>query len=352
MILTIVAILVVFQAMQTLPLRNIEKETANDDSTRLSSSSHYHNQNQNQTVNHPSETIHKMPASPNAYVFMLWRCQPEPNSPQQPYYRGYLSNICIASVLLRRFGSTADILLVVQLSANSTQSTLHPDEINLLRRCDVSLRYLPKESSSLRDGETNYNNTFATMFHKFHVYSLVEYEKIFYLDSDILPINNLDYMFDMMDEPATGTVKAITIGGLFQPANGGFFLIRPNITDYQEIQRIILKQGARLGEQESFDPVYGWGHKMGPMDQWETNHPRTKGVMWNFVSCCLWFPTKRSHDVALTLFTLLLFYYHYNNKIVGRPWRSGLFVLLHKVRVEKCDANSVSQDSNLWTVVK
>jgi alpha-N-acetylglucosamine transferase len=306
-ILKAVAILVVFQATQTLQIiirNNNDHATTANETTQQSAS-----------IRSTSPS-----SSPNAYVFMLWRCQPEqqqqqsapPNNYDFDSYRGYLVNVCIASILLRRHGSTADILLVVQLSAknSTTQSTLNSDELDLLKRSGVSLRYLlPKEESSSMSSSYN---SFATMFHKFHIYSFVEYEKIFYLDSDILPLNNLDYMFDMMDggdqsttSAATSTsststaVKAITIGGVFQPANGGFFLIRPNMTDYRQIRRMIEQRGATLGDKESFDPVYGWGHKIVPTDQWETNHPRTKGDLWNFVS-------KKSEYNTIQYNTMLL----------------------------------------------
>jgi hypothetical protein len=56
-----------------------------------------------------------------------------------------------------------------------------------------------------------------------------------------------------------------------EPANGGFAVVKPNATVYQDMQRIIEEQGNKLGIIELFDPTIGWGHKIEPPDNWETN---------------------------------------------------------------------------------
>jgi hypothetical protein len=219
--------------------------------------------------------LDKQPSSPYAYVFMLWRFDP---SDPDGAYRGYIANLLIAAKLLRKHGSKADILAIFQLSHDSTYFQLPSEyEQMLSTTLNIQVRYLPKETATQAK-----LNVGGSMFTKFYVYSMTEYQRVLYLDCDILPLANLDYLFDLSMQ---GVLKPnVLISGVYQPANGGFFLIEPNTRRYEEIQRILQSKGERLGDKEIFDPVQGWGHRIEPPDQWETNHPRTHGTSWIFVS--------------------------------------------------------------------
>jgi hypothetical protein len=215
-----------------------------------------------------------IPSSPYAYVFMLWRFDP---SDPGGSYRGYIANLLIAAKLLRKHGSKADIIAILQLSHYSTHFQLPSEYEQMLSTLNIQVRYLPKETATQVK-----LNVGGSMFTKFHVYSMTEYQRVLYLDSDILPLANLDYLFDLSMQ---GVLKPnVLISGVYQPANGGFFLIEPNARRYEDIQRILQSKGERLGDKALFDPVQGWGHRIEPPDRWETNHPRTHGTSWTFVS--------------------------------------------------------------------
>lgn len=368
-----------------------------------------------------------------AYVFMLWRINPtkdtyrdhttrnstkgtDTNLNDDDYYGYYVLNVVLACKLLKQhFESNADILLFLQYSYtsddenrtsggsndNTDKNDNHlPKELEqLLSKAkelyQLQVRYLPNETLIQSQW-----NTMGTMFHKFYVYNLTDYDRIFYMDCDVLPLSNLDYLMELsyMGEAATkqqhheeaaarngrgrrtdifeksisartdgenihndsetthdaeddnryddgdekqrgGKSKLlfylqpnVIISGVFQPSNGGFFIIKPNQTIYEDIQQRIQPYGKHLGDVLYFDKHSGWyqyektyqhhyrnylnknstggtvGHdhdngiqggstllqktsivSISPplIDRsiyWETNHPRTHGTLWNFVS--------------------------------------------------------------------
>jgi alpha-N-acetylglucosamine transferase len=74
---------------------------------------------------------------------------------------------------------------------------------------------LPKESATQAK-----LNVGGSMFTNFHVYSMTEHQRVLYLDSDILPMANLDYLFALS---MRGVLKPnFLISGVYQLANGGF----------------------------------------------------------------------------------------------------------------------------------
>jgi hypothetical protein len=63
------------------------------------------------------------------------------------------------------------------------------------------------------------------------------YERIIYLDSDMLLVNNLDYFFDMS---VSGILQSnIVMAQRFIPAGGNFLLLKPNSSRYQQIMNLI-----------------------------------------------------------------------------------------------------------------
>lgn len=85
---------------------------------------------------------------------------------------------------------------------------------------------------------------------KFRILTLTEYSRVMFLDYDIYPKCNLDYLFDLSDPllpaPHNGTKKFqlkenVILSFKTEPANAGFFILKPNATDYNHVQEIIKK---------------------------------------------------------------------------------------------------------------
>jgi len=106
------------------------------------------------------------------------------------------------------------------------------------------------------------------MMEKFRILKLTEYSRVMYLDYDVMPTCNLDYMFELSDPLPESTTsfrlkENVILAYRSEPSSGGFFLVKPNSTDYDDIQRIIHEKETR-----SWNQSFGWGHVITPPDYW------------------------------------------------------------------------------------
>jgi hypothetical protein len=176
-----------------------------------------------------------------AYAFLVSGCHPDNGGA----YRGFLYNIVVAVQQLRDLGSVADFVLFVQMSsASPSSSRLPPDEQDLLlQHLHIQVHYLPRMRSSIH--ETFY----AMVQEKFRVLQLTQYHRVLFLDGDILPLCNLDYMFALSEEQKDSGDYKNNVVRLFkenvilaeqsEAANAGFFLLTPNQDDWTKLQQVI-----------------------------------------------------------------------------------------------------------------
>lgn len=209
------------------------------------------------------------PESRFAYVFAIWRVDPAKSN-----YKGYLASLLVNARLLRKLKTNADIVAVFKIHLDSTYEELPPEETALLEGMGVKIHYLPKQE------DDRHWNIYATMFHKFTIFSLTQYKYVLYLDCDLMVMNNLDYLMEMAEE---GTLKNnVMLASNREPSNGGFLIVQPNQSHYDNIQRIIAAQGPKLGKGKEWDEVIGWGHTIREPDFWQTNIRGTQGTRWSF----------------------------------------------------------------------
>jgi hypothetical protein len=206
--------------------------------------------------------------SPFAYAFLVSGCHPE-----KPAYRYFLYSVLVATRLLRETGSTADIVIFFQLGYSSSHETLPEDDIRLLHGCNITeIHYIPKSASE---------SYYRSQFDKFRILGLTKYRRVLFLDADVMPVSNLDYIFHLSD---AGILKEnLVMAGPLAPANGGFFLVSPGQNELEELNSI-LETRERLGRGKGiaqFDPIQGWGHAIAEPDYWITR-TQTKGQIWNF----------------------------------------------------------------------
>jgi alpha-N-acetylglucosamine transferase len=207
-----------------------------------------------------------------AYAYLIASCNPD--HPQG--YRGLLYGILVNAQILQNWGSTADIVLMVQMAHDSRLDTL-PDEdvLKLKAYSRIVIRYLPKP----RIAPTFYE----VQFEKFRILDLFQYRRVLFMDADVMPLCNLDYLFNLSD---AGFFKEnMVVAGNNEPANGGFMMLRPGIGEYRHLRSIVETRDANIlasSADLSFDPVLGWGHIIQPPDQWRTRYNRLTGTYWNF----------------------------------------------------------------------
>jgi hypothetical protein len=112
------------------------------------------------------------------------------------------------------------------------------------------------------------------------------------MDADVLPLGNLDYLFHKSDnklgEPSIR--PNMILAGSLEPANGGFFMIEPNLRALGEITETVKNRvdrarqinatDAQSWKVKQFDPLIGWGHTILSPDRWESN--KKYGRNWTF----------------------------------------------------------------------
>eukprot|EP00934_Nitzschia_sp_Nitz4_P003015 Nitzschia sp. Nitz4//scaffold7_size249615//43974//45487//NITZ4_001148-RA/size249615-augustus-gene-0.1-mRNA-1//1//CDS//3329558355//3005//frame0 len=209
-----------------------------------------------------------------AYVYLIGGCQQE-----NPNYRGFLYNVMASKHRLQQLGSQADVVLMIQMSVHTNETTLPNHEVELLNAMDIKLRYLPKYAAPAHE------NFYALMLEKFRILQLTEYSRAMYLDGDVLPECNLDYLFDL-SEPEMGEPllkENVLIGYKNEPSHGGIFMYQPDMSDYERLQLVI-----RAKERKAlhlpyphWDAVEGWGHKIEAPDEWRSPSGKS-GTNWTW----------------------------------------------------------------------
>ncbi len=205
-----------------------------------------------------------------AYVFLIAGCNPD-----EPSYRGYIYNVAIAKELLsKQFGSSNDVIVMIRMHLHSKYETLPYEDEHILTKVGIIVKYIPKP--------TKVDNFHTAMMDKFRILEFLHYTRILYLDADIMPLNNLDYMFELsVDSKSTNNESSVfeeNVGIAYnnEPVSGGFFMLTPKESDYERIKKIIANNEQHGGD---FDQIIGWGHRM--TEEWESL-TGPQGTKWDF----------------------------------------------------------------------
>lgn len=217
------------------------------------------------------------PCSPYAYAFVLGGIHED-----RPAYKGFLYDILISASLLRKLGSTADVWVWAQLSANSTLSTVLPKEDKRL------FQALNIHVELLETPEPEYDSFAHIVYEKFRPLQMTQYRRVMFLDADAIPLVNLDYLFHLSD-PLHKTTPTILRPNLImasrgEPVNAGLFILEPKQGDFERVQAIVAAQRvkAKLLPYPHFDFRVGWGfHMKNEGDYWESISGEKKN-RWRF----------------------------------------------------------------------
>ncbi len=232
--------------------------------------------------------------SPFAYAFVIGGCDPE----KPPTYQNYLFNIAIATKMLREVNSTADVVALFQMGQDMPAGASLPQrDLQLLHALGVYVYYIPQQT-------TGRQSFYRTQLDKFRILGLTQYERILFMDGDVLPLGNLDLLFELS---MNGTLQEnVVMRGLYEPANGGFFLVKPGTLE--DIQRVIewREEMALELPYPHFDPDMGWGHELA--SPWLAQ--KEQGTNWTFLA-------------AFADQGLLYYYTMYHQKSVSFLLRDG-----------------------------
>mmetsp|Transcript_33610 Transcript_33610/g.100194 ORF Transcript_33610/g.100194 Transcript_33610/m.100194 type:complete len:459 (-) Transcript_33610:2288-3664(-) len=222
----------------------------------------------------PSEPSHRRR---HAYAFLMAGCDNDNLA-----YRGYLYNVLVGSDIFQTSGSKADVVVLIRMSAKAKTEKILAEDEHLLRKSGVIIQYLPKSKSKESD------SFYTAMLDKFWILELVQYSRVIFMDSDVIPLCNLDYIFELSDpDPASGQKSVLkenlVLAYKTEPAQGGFFMMKPGAGEFAELQEVIRIREERAKDMPwpPFDEVWGWGHVIVPPDSW-VRIDGPGGTNWTF----------------------------------------------------------------------
>jgi len=235
--------------------------------------------------------------SPYAYAFVIGGIHEDRTA-----YRGFLYCVLVAVHSLRAKGSMADFVLWAQLSPDSkllgatnmneigircrfSKSTFSGEDMRLLAALGIDVRFAEAHAT----GESYAQ----LMYHKFRVLTMTEYRRVIFLDADIMPLANLDYMFHLSDEaggPSNPSKDSalrpnVILATKGEPCNGAMFMVSPGETKanwkiFVDIVERQKEEGLKM-PYPHFDKNRGWGHSFVERgDKWEAI--LRNGTRWLF----------------------------------------------------------------------
>jgi hypothetical protein len=201
----------------------------------------------------------------NAYVFVLAGCDPS-----RPSYLGPLLNILVATYVLKHQFTTsspaADVVVLIQMSFSSTaasQKKLPDYQEDWLQRLGIQLRYLPPPGRTL--------SFYELIAQKLQAFQLIEYDRVMVLDTDVLPLCSLEYVFSLFSG------NDIILHAMYDdPVNAGLFVVSPSRQAYQQLQQIIQQQSPDMSlPPPHWDSNKGWGTSSLKYRLWNDNSTAT-----------------------------------------------------------------------------
>lgn len=161
-------------------------------------------------------------------------------------YRGLLYNILVAVKILRDSGSTADFVVLVHMVDPFAE--LPAEDVRWLTELEIRIIYVPPSPTPV-------NEFFTISVEKFRILDLVEYDRVLYMDADVTPHCNLDYIMDlsMGENPLLEPNFIMSVEGT--PASASFFMLTPGKGFYDRIMRIVVL----AADSYTFRMGPGWG---------------------------------------------------------------------------------------------
>ena len=209
-----------------------------------------------------------------AYAYLIGGC-----SSQTPKYYAYIYNAIVVSRRMKEYGSKADIVVMIQMWGKSDETALPQEDVDMLEDAGVKIVYIPKLAPYMQEV------FYTLMLEKFRILTLTDYSRVLYMDGDVIPTCNLDYLFDL-SEPEDGIEPVLKENLILawkgEPASGGFFMFRPDMDDWAVMQQVIRDREEEILTMEYpwWNATIGWGHQIELPDFWDA--PSSKGNEWTW----------------------------------------------------------------------
>ncbi|KAK8952580.1 UDP-glucuronate:xylan alpha-glucuronosyltransferase 1 [Platanthera zijinensis] len=156
----------------------------------------------------------------------------------------YVCGAIVAARSIRLAGSTRDLVILV----DETISKHHRDG---LEDAGWKVRTIQRirNPKAERDSYNEWN------YSKFRLWQLTDYDKIIFIDADLLILRNIDFLFTMPEITATGNN-----GTLF---NSGVMVVEPSNCTFQMLMdHINVVESYNGGDQGFLNEIFTWWHRI------------------------------------------------------------------------------------------
>ncbi|MFN3850390.1 MAG: glycosyltransferase family 8 protein [Spirosomataceae bacterium] len=165
----------------------------------------------------------------------------------------YLAGVLVLWASLKKCNSQYPFLVLV--SGNVSRRV-----IRRLEKLNIDCKVVPSlKNPHLRDE----NHAFYTVFDKLNIYRLTEYEKIVYIDADILVVDNIDELFDKPNGSAVNSGGLLPNFKHWTHLNSGVLVVEPDQSIFEDMVAQIGKLPSEDGGDQGFlqSYFYNWPHQ-------------------------------------------------------------------------------------------
>lgn len=156
----------------------------------------------------------------------------------------YVCGAIVAAQSIRLAGSTRDLVILV----DETISSYHRDG---LKDAGWKVRTIQRirNPKAERDAYNEWN------YSKFRLWQLTEYDKIIFIDADLLILRNIDFLFSMPEITATGNNATLFNSGVMviEPSNCTFHMLMDHIDEIESYNG---------GDQGYLNEIFTWWHRI------------------------------------------------------------------------------------------
>lgn len=151
----------------------------------------------------------------------------------------YLAGVLVLWHSLRKSGSAHDLLVLITYKAS-------PDTLSLLDNLRIDYTHADRIPSPHRHEA---KNPLYYMFDKLTIFGLIEYDKVVYLDADMLVCRNIDDLFERPSWSAVNTGGMLPEYAHWKQFNAGLMVIEPDLGLFSDL----LRQKDRLPSSDGGD---------------------------------------------------------------------------------------------------
>ena len=192
----------------------------------------------------------------------------------------FVRKTLISANILRREGSVADFWVYTRLSQKSIMEELSDEEIRMFRALDVNFLLLdqPKKES------------FAQVVYDTFTTNMTRYKRVMFLDGDMMPKTNLDYVFHLSDPDYQDTPTLLKPNLIMatkgEPCNTDMFMVEPSQQNFEKYLDAVGKQRQKAKSfpypHFDFNLDKGWGHYFKGKEKFWESVNTSNGEKWRW----------------------------------------------------------------------